>query len=520
MILLTPYPFRVEEKQGQFSLPQSLPALDEYLQGKLPAWLHIRTQADLHIAGCAMDEAYRLSVAQDGVRIDAATEAGALYGYISLMQLAHAYRDAIPCMNIEDAPRYAYRGFLMDVGRYFYPLEDLYKIADMCALHKINYLHWHLTEDQGWRIEIRRYPLLATKGSMRSHTNFNCKPHGGFYSQRDVRAFVEYCRARHITVIPEIDMPGHMQAAMACYPYLGCFDRELPVATHWGVKHDILCAGKETTYRFVYDVLDEVCELFDSPYIHLGGDEAPKFRWKLCPHCQAKMRELGLQDENELQSYFMNRIAKYLQTKGRTAIMWNEEVPTGRCDRALNWQVWHVGDEANRRKIVDELQKSGRKIVYSVCAHTYLDLPYRQVPVRACYDTDPAADLQVDAANVLGIEAALWTEYVPDMKKAMRMSMPRLGALSESMWSPPAGKVFANYTDRIPAFNAFLQSQGLQPAPMRRAFPSAPVAIAEDLWFRRRPLHWHGLHNLVDDIRVKRLAKRMAMRPANLKSDK
>lgn len=509
MIQLIPYPFRVAEQKGQLKIQLStMPTVQDWLAERTFAWLRVVRDPLLKIGVGAQDETYRLEITPGGVVLTASADAGAFYGYLTLLQLLHNYKNMLPCMTIEDRPRYAYRGLMLDCGRYYFSPDDVKKIVDMCVLHKINTLHWHLTEDQGWRIEIKRYPLLATKGSERSHTNFGFRRHSGFYSQREIREIVEYCKQRHITVIPEIDMPGHIQSALACYPYLGCFNRNLPVATHWGVKHDVLCAGKETTYRFLYDVLDEVCELFDSPYIHLGGDECPKMRWELCPHCQEKMRELGLETEDELQSYFTNRIAQYLATKNRTAIVWNETVPTGRCDPSVAWQLWHVGDRAEA--IAEDVNRTERKLIFSLSDRTYLDFPYKQLPVKMCYESDPVRDTGVRPELIVGMEASVWTEYIPDLQTVMFKALPRLGALCEVMWSPSAGNVYENFLGRLNAYYRYLGANGLRPAPLKRAFPKRFTAWREKAWFDRRPLHWHGLHNLIDDMRVRKLAKRLA----------
>lgn len=509
MIRLIPYPFRIIESQGAFGVAlESVPTLADYDRPESMPWLRTDLDPDFAIDGAADREAYRLQIAPDGARITASAAQGAFYGYVSLIQLLRAYDKRPPCMLIEDKPLYGYRGFMLDVGRYWYPVEDVKKIVDLCALHKINYFHWHLTEDQGWRVEIKQYPLLVAKGSARSHTNFNRKPHSGFYTQNEIKEIVEYCAKRHMQVIPEIDMPGHMRAAIACYPQLSCFGRELPVATHWGVKHDILCAGKESTYKFVFDVLDEICALFPCEYVHLGGDEAPKMRWQLCPHCQAKMREQGLKTEDQLQSYFMNRVARYLANKGKKAIMWNEFEPSGNCSPELSWQLWASGGEDNLKKIVADVAKTGRKLVYSESSHTYLDFPYanRWLPLKKAYETDPRT-LGLPSESVLGIEAPLWTEYVPDLEKAMYMTLPRLGAICEAMWSPCGGRLFGGFCERLDSYYDFLRAEGYEPAPRKRVEQGKLRGAAESAWFNRRVLHWEGLHNLIDDAKVKRLAK-------------
>ena len=286
-------------------------------------------------------EAYRIEVSEQEICISSAGEAGLFYALQTLKQILLTNGCKIPSLSINDAPLYHYRGFMLDVGRYFYPVEEVKHFLDLMAVHKLNIFHWHLTEDQGWRVEIKKYPRLTEFGSKRSHTNFGFRPHSGFYTQEDIREVVAYAHSKYIKVIPEIDMPGHMQSAIACYPELSCFNRSLPVATHWGVKHDILCAGKESTYQFIFDVLDELIPLFPDGYFHLGGDEVVKMRWQLCPHCQAFMKKTGLKDEEELQQFFMSRVSRYLKEKGVASMMWNWDSveATQWLDRDIIWQM-------------------------------------------------------------------------------------------------------------------------------------------------------------------------------------
>ncbi|MEG1536426.1 MAG: beta-N-acetylhexosaminidase [Clostridia bacterium] len=508
MLNITPYPYKIMEGNGYFPIGSELLTLKDFEQIDNFRWLRLVCDDNFSVDGNSA-ESYRLEITQDGVVVTSACRAGVFYAFVTLIQLASAYDNNLPCAVIEDKPQYSYRGFMMDVGRYFYSVDEIKKLVDLCALHKINIFHWHLTEDQGWRIEIKKYPLLATKGGWRTHTNFNCKKHGGFYTQTEIKDIVAYCHARQIEVIPEIDMPGHMQAAISCYPYLSCFDRDLPVATHWGVKHDILCAGKDATYRFVYDVLDEIIELFDSKYIHIGGDEAPKMRWEICPNCQAKMKAAGLENCDQLQAYFMNKIAQYLSSKGKTAIMWNEIYPSGTVGGDITWQIWHFDNKEKLKDIVDDCNAKSRKVIYSFSGSTYLDLPYKMVPVERTYKMSPELD-GLNPQNMLGVEAPLWTEYVPTYRKAIYMTIPRLGSLSELMWSPIGGRLFSDWRNRLDGYNKFLAKQGYTPTKMQHCFPNKLRASAEASWFNRRPLHWHGLHNLIDDAKVKKLANKQA----------
>lgn len=448
-------------------------------------------------------EGYRLSVTPDGISISAATDAGILYAFVTLIQLVKAYGGELPLCRIYDKPETDYRGFMLDSGRYFFSVDDVKKLIDLCVLHKINAFHWHLTEDQGWRVQIDKYPLLTEKGSKRSHTNFDRKPHGGFYTKQDIKEIVGYCKAHNITVMPEFDIPGHSVAALACYPWLGCFDRKLEVATHSGVKHDILCAGKESTYRFVFDVIDELAEMFsdNSAFIHIGGDEAVKTRWQICPHCQQKMKELGLKSENALQAYFMQRVSEYVAGKGFTPVIWNETDLSLPCHDKTVWQLWSTGNgQAETEDIAKTAAKYGG-LINSDSAYTYLDLPYADISLEKSYSFKPIPD-GITRDKFIGAEAALWSEYVPDIVTAYRRVLPRFCALSDVFWGRYGGD-FKEFSERLKYFKAFLEEQGYKGASDAEASPSAARAFFQKLWFERRQLHWQGLRNLIDNASVK-----------------
>lgn len=447
------------------------------------------------------NEAYRLTV-DETIRIYYGGTAGALYALQTLKQLLLQRKEGkLAHIQIEDAPHYAYRGFMLDVGRYFYPVKDVKRFLDQMVLHKLNMFHFHLTEDQGWRIEIKKYPLLTEKGSRRSHTNFGVKPHGGFYTQADIREIVAYAHSLNIKVIPELDVPGHTMSAIACYPELGCFDRKLKVKTHWGVKHDILCAGKESTYRFVYDVLDEMMALFPDKVIHLGGDEVEKMRWDICPHCQKAMQENHLNDSEELQQYFMSEVNAYLAKHGYASMMWNWDSiqPTAHLDPAITWSLCGV-DEQHSASTMAELEK-GRKLVNTTSMAYYLDLPYGWVSLQKTADFDP--DAYVEHPNMIGVEAPLWTEYVSNLRKADYMTYPRLGAFAVTAWSPKSQRGFKHFAPKLPDYYRLLDCYQIGYATEQQANPAPLLAKCGGAWFNRRQLHWEGLHNLIEDALVK-----------------
>ena len=357
----------------------------------------------------------------------------------------------------------------LDVARHFFSVDEVKRYIDLLAMHKLNVFHWHLTDDQGWRIEIKKYPKLTEIGSIRKYTmveknfdQYDNTPYGGYYTQEQIRDIVNYAKERFITIIPEVDLPGHMVAALASYPSLGCTGGPYEVQGVWGVHPDVLCAGKEETYEFVTDVLSEVIELFPSRYIHIGGDECPKDRWKKCPLCQARIRKLGLKTDKEhtaeerLQSYFMTRVEKFLNENNRQIIGWDEILEGGAAPNAtvMSWRGTDGGVQAAKLR---------HNVVMT--PNTYLYFDYYQsedtqteplaigsyVPLERVYDFEPVPDtLDNDSKKyILGAQANLWTEYISDFKQVEYMLLPRLDALSEVQWTQPENKNWVNFLDRL-----------------------------------------------------------------------
>lgn len=448
-------------------------------------------------------EGYKLTVSDDLIEITGSDEAGVFYGVQSLRQLLFQGNLALPELYIEDSPRFSYRGFMLDCGRYFFTKEAVFVFLEMMALHKLNHFHWHLSEDQGFRAQIMSKLLLTEVGSYRSHTNFNKRKHEGYYTVEDMKEIVEYAHNLCIKVIPEIDTPGHTVAMLAAYPELSCFDRDLTVATHWGVKHDVLCIGKESTFSFMKEVIDELLETFTDGYFHLGGDEVPTTRWEICPHCRKRMEDEGIKDAGGLHTYYLQRMARYIKEKGATPVMWNDTVKDYMVSRDVMWQFW---DGAMKREdIVSEINL-GRPFIMSNLDAYYLDLPYGQVSLDKTYNFEPLYEgIEPEKEQLVrGVEACLWTEFVPTMQKAGYCTFPRLGAFAETAWSPRENKSYDRFLEKMPTYYAMLEGYGMDTASLSGSQPGFVRKICSLIWWERRKLCWSGLSNLVDNAYVKK----------------
>ena len=448
-------------------------------------------------------EGYTITVSKDSAIICGKDEAGVLYGVQSLKQLLFQGELVLPEITVKDCPRFPYRGFMLDCGRYFFTVEAVKVFLEMMALHKLNVFHWHLSEDQGFRAQILDKLLLTEIGSYRSHTNFNSRKHEGYYTVDDMREIVEYAHNLCIKVIPEIDTPGHAVAMIAAYPELSCFDRKLDVATHWGIKHDVLCIGKESTFEFVQTVFDELLEIFTDGTVHLGGDEVPTTRWKICPHCQRRMKDLGLNDESGLHTYYLDRMADYLKNKGVEVVMWNDTVKDYMVKKDVVWQLWNGG--MKKEEFVREVN-SGRPFIMSDTRAYYLDLPYSNINLQDTYNFEPVYDgVKEDNKHLIkGVEACLWTEFVPTMRKAGYCTYPRLGAFAETAWSKKENKSYDKFLGKLPFYYSILDAYGVDTASLKQAMPGSIRKAVNLIWWERRKLCWQGLHNLIDNACVQR----------------
>ena len=406
------------------------------------------------------DEGYELHVSPESCSLKAKTPRGLFLGAQSIRQLLPAEKGpGLPCVHITDMPRYRHRGMLLDCGRHFMPKDFVKRYIDLLAYHKMNVLHWHLTEDQGWRIEVKEYPKLTEVGAWRRATRDSEQPrdtqgrYGGFYTQDEVREIVAYAKSRYVTVIPEIEMPGHSLAALASYPELSCTGGPFEVRTEWGIEENVYCAGNDRTFEFLQDVLTEVMELFPSEYIHIGGDECPKTRWKACAKCQERIKAEGLKDEHELQSWFIRRIEKFLNAKGRRLIGWDEILEGGLAPNATV-QSWRGMAGAIAAAT------SGHDVIASPTTHCYLD--YAQglnpaeptfmgfVSLEKAYQFEPTPpELTAEQAkHVLGVQGNMWTEHAPP-ELVDRQVFPRLCALAEVGWSPKEARDWEDFSRRM-----------------------------------------------------------------------
>ena len=404
-------------------------------------------------------ENYVINVRPQNIIVDYGDGAGAFYALQTLFQLlpVEIYSQelqkktdwVVPCCNIEDKPRFQYRGMHLDVCLHYFDFEFLKKYIDIMAAHKVNRFHWHLTEDQGWRLEIKKYPLLTEKGQWRKETVigslasgvYDGTPHGGYYTQEQVKELVKYAAERYVTIIPEIELPGHALAAIACYPELSCgLEDHYETATKWGVFKQVYCP-KESTFKFLEDVFDEVFELFPSEVVHIGGDECPKASWKVCPHCQALIKKLGLKDEYELQSYFVTRMEKYINSKGRQIIGWDEILQGGLAPNAkvMSW----LGEEGGIKAA-----QQHHEVVMSPHQKYYLDYwqadPYSEplamggpTTLRMMYDYNPVPEVLTPEQQkyIIGVEGCVWTEYMATPERVEYMAWPRMCAIAETGWT-------------------------------------------------------------------------------------
>ena len=513
-ITVVPYPNEVEVKAGTFNaagaafhcsadIDEGSMNLINGFAGQLSLVSGQKSAVDNNLASEGFNfsidaslpaEAYTLVINKKGVDVKASSLNGFNYAIQTLKQMlpaeifgkeeAAGLNWTLPCVEINDEPRFSYRGMHMDVVRHFFDMNMVKRYLDIMEVHKLNTLHWHITDDQGWRIEIKKYPKLTEIGSIRKETiighifesdEYDGTPYGEgcWFSQEQIREIIDYAAAKGIEIIPEIDLPGHMLAALAAYPHLGCTGGPYDVWGRWGVADEVLCAGNEETMTFLENVLAEVAELFPSEYVHIGGDECPKVYWEKCPKCQAKIKELGLQDTDEfqaehyLQSYVMKRMTNFLESKGKKVIGWDEILEGEVAENAtvMSWRGTAGGVKAARM---------GHDVIMTPNTFFYLD--YYQsldkeneplaiggyIPVEKCYSYEPMADgmTEEEMKHILGVQANLWTEYIASDDHLEYMLLPRMAALSEVQWCQPENKSWERFLDSADDFCAIYDVAG------------------------------------------------------------
>ncbi|MHC4737825.1 MAG: beta-N-acetylhexosaminidase [Planctomycetota bacterium] len=482
-----PRPMKVEAVEGTFSLtPETIivvtegtRGIGEYLAGLLGPAAGFKLEVkeisqtkvqvnriyllDISSKGRLGTEGYDLKVLNNSIFINAASPAGVFYGCQTLRQLLPTAIESkekvqdtcsIGQVEIEDKPRYVWRGMHLDVSRHFFSTEFVKKYIDLIALHKFNVLHMHLTDDQGWRIEIKKHPKLTEIGGWR--VGEDGKKYGGFYTQKDIAEIVKYAARRFVTVVPEIEMPGHSVAALAGYPELSCTGGPFKVETKWGIHKEVYCAGNDATFELMQDVLGEVTDIFAGEYIHIGGDECPKDRWKACSKCQARIKAEGLKDEHELQSYFIKRISKFLTAKNKKLVGWDEILEGGLAENAvvMSWRGTEGGIAAAR---------AGHDVVMSPSSHCYFDMKQsdsndapgatwaKPILLEKVYSYEPMpSEISAEQTrHILGAQGNVWTEHIPTEKDVEYMAVPRMCALAEVVWSPKELRDWADFKKRL-----------------------------------------------------------------------
>ena len=498
---IIPLPTRLQEKSGSIALGKDseiVGAFDNTI-GLFKEFLsNIDGGENCKVTfltdGSLQDEEYLVACKRNEVIIRAKTERGAFYSLMTIKQLFT--QEGMPRVSVSDAPNYEYRGFSLDCARHFWRVEKIKQILDVMAHLKMNEFHWHLTDDQGWRVEIKKYPLLTQKGTIRRRTPLSVKASVGsgkkgfdeseygrglFYTQDDLREVVAYAKDRHIEVIPEIDMPGHMVGAISCYPNLSCTGEQTEVSDRWGILDNICCCGKDDVYQFAKDVIDELCEIFTGRFFHIGGDEAPKTRWKKCPNCQEKIKRLGLKDENALQGYFTNEIANYLRTKGKRLIGWNEMLDAKDIMDTDVVAQWWTRHSAGNKNELDWLAKGG-KCILSMSQYVYMDHPYNVRPLKKTYNYSSKNMKLKDESNILGMEIPQWVEYIRDERKLDMLTYARLVAFSEACWKKREDRDYSDFERRMENLRPYFESLGCKICPPKfyrgKVYPKTALGYA------------------------------------------
>lgn len=434
---------------------------------------------NIHITECEKTmpkkESYLLRIREDEIYIEG-DKSGIFYAGQTLRQLQLQFGKELPCLEIIDEPQFTYRGFMLDSSRHFLPKEDVKKIIDVISFFKINKLHWHLIDDQGFRVEIDAYPKLTGVGARRGRSHFGLvdeyENNSGYFTKEDIREIVAYAGEHMIDVIPEIEIPGHESAMLAAYPEVGCQDKKVQVATCGGIFDNLICAGKEESFTFVTKVLDELIELFPYEMIHIGGDEACKRRWRDCPDCQRKIKELGLIDENALQQWFVVRVQEYLKKKGKTVIVWNDSLRGEKLPTDFVIQMW-MGD----KELIADFVSRGGKIIQSSTESFYLDYPYAMWDAHKLLHYKLYPDFLDNKDAVIGVECPLWAERITNISREFYQMLPRLPVMAECGWTVEEARRNDDFEERYAGIGDYLAKEGICGAP--RAYWHISKELAE-----------------------------------------
>jgi len=457
-----------------------------------PAWLRVACDETL------APEEYHLQVHQDGIQVEAATEQGLCWALATLAALVD--NDSIPCCDIIDAPQYAHRGFMMDCARHFFPAETVKAMIELASLAKLNVFHWHLTDDQGWRIESRVYPALHDQ-----HTPEQDAPE--YYTQDEIRDIIAFAQARGVEVIPEIDLPGHASAILSAYPHLSCLGKPVRLIGAPGIRAVILCPGKDEVFEFLFPLLDEIAGLFPSRRIHIGGDEAPKNEWRACPHCNQRMKEEGLATPEELQGWFTTQLATYLRKLSKQCICWNESLQAAKLRENIPDIAIQYWAEVSKVGSTKRFWKQGGGLIFSEQFRAYLDFSYGTVTLKRAYQYRPGLPgFRGKGLPALGLEACLWSEFVDTPERLALQAFPRLYAIAEAAWTNPQNKNYADFRERLAIW--LEKNPGIGFTPPEEADPNWLSRRRRQIGFLRRqktalkpeenagvggPIHWRFL---------------------------
>lgn len=431
-------------------------------------------------------ESYTIKITEKSILITAGEKVGLFRARTTLKQLLFSHRDCLPIAEIKDAPRFPHRGFMVDSARHMQSVDELKAIIDVASLLKLNVFHWHLSDDQGFRIELEKYPHITERGSVRKSSQFNKKdishePYGGYYTKEELKEIVNYCKKRYIEVVPELDLPGHTTAILHAMPNLSCKGEDIELKVRGGVFPDILCAGNPDTYDVIKDILDEICEIFPGRFIHLGGDEAPKIRWENCPLCRSMLKKLQLKDMEELQGYFVNTFSEYLKLKGKSVIVWNESIRGSNLFTDSIVQYW-----MDKTNFSAKWANAGNKLILSPFTPYYMDYPYGMHSLKAMYRYEPLhlkGLTEKGRENIIGVESPVWTEHITNFSRLTYMCFPRLFALSETAWTAPLNKDYKNFEKRAEFLCGILFERGIKCAPKKDWNPLSIKRLSETAGF-------------------------------------